>query len=423
MKDGTGFKDGLVNWPARPDLVTPGNIARWHKGSVYHEYPDKRTLRSRGGAAIAEGWLPGKPLIGRDTRVLAVGSCFARNFTLWLAEHGFNRAFPESPYNALLRFNADFESPAVIAQQMRWAFGEVDESALLWIDKKRNQVEATEEGRRQVRETLEGTDVLILTLGLSEIWYDKATGEPLWRALTEDTFDPERHVFRVESLEKTLEWLETIERIRSRHLPDLRIIFTVSPIPLKTTFRPVSAVSANSVSKAILRASLDQFLRGHPEELGRHLFYFPAYEFVTTYFVDPFREDNRHLVPLVPGRILSFFVRHFCEPDMIGDRESGSLDPLTAGKPLERVLQHADSLATEDDPQRELLVRIAELEEDVADLQRVCDERQKVIEELRQAADERLRLVEALDRAAAERLALVERLDGELKALRNKSRA
>jgi peptidoglycan hydrolase CwlO-like protein len=108
---------------------------------------------------------------------------------------------------------------------------------------------------------------------------------------------------------------------------------------------------------------------------------------------------------------------------MIGERESGSLDPLTAGKPLERVLQHADSLATEDDPQRELLVRIAELEEDVADLQRVCDERQKVIEELRQAADERLRLVEALDRAAAERLALVERLDGELKALRNKSRA
>ena len=418
MTQRADYKDGLVNWQARPDLVTPGSMAKWHKGSIHHEYPDKRKLRAEGGAVIAEGWLPAKPLIARDTRVLAVGSCFARNFTLWLAEHGFNRSFPESPYNALLRFNADFESPAVIAQQMRWAFDEVDASALLWIDKGRNQVAATEEGKRQVRETLERTDVLILTLGLSEIWYDKVTGEPLWRALTEEAYDPERHVFRVETLAQTLEWLEAIERIRREKLPALKIIFTVSPIPLKTTFRPISAVTANAVSKAILRSALDEFLRRHEDRLNRELFYFPAYEFVTTYFIDPFREDNRHLVPLVPGRILAFFVRHYCEPDMIGERAPESLAPLAAGKPLERAMQHAAASASEDDAQRELLVRIAELEEDVGDLQRVCDEREKVIAELGQAADERLRLVTELDRAARERLAVIERLDAELKAVR-----
>ena len=95
-------------------------------------------------------------------------------------------------------------------------------------------------------EELDQTDVLIITLGLSEIWYDKVSGEPLWRALTEDTFDPERHVFRVETVAQTREWLEAIERIRAAYLPKLKIVFTVSPVPLKTTFRPVSAVTVKS---------------------------------------------------------------------------------------------------------------------------------------------------------------------------------
>jgi len=159
---------------------------------------------------------------------LAVGSCFARYFTLWLAEHGFNRAFPESPYNALLQFCADFESPAVVAQQFRWAFDELDPTSLLWLDRNRKLVAATDAGKREVRATLEQADVVILTLGLSEVWYDKVSGEPLWRALTEDLFDPERHVFRVETLAQTMEWLEAIERLRQRYLPRLKIIYTIS---------------------------------------------------------------------------------------------------------------------------------------------------------------------------------------------------
>src|SRR6478672_8948775 len=85
--------------------------------------------------AVGEGWLPAEPLISRATRVVAIGSCFARYFILWLAEHGFNESIPQSPYNALLRFGSLFESPASIAQQFRWAFGELDDKAVLWIDK------------------------------------------------------------------------------------------------------------------------------------------------------------------------------------------------------------------------------------------------------------------------------------------------
>lgn len=410
-------RQGLVDWDARPDLVGPDNMPKWHKGTQYHQYPEKGELRRRGAAAVAEGWLPAAPLIGRETRVLAVGSCFARNFTLWLAEHGFNRSFRDSPYNALLHFNADFESPAVVAQQFRWAFDELDPASLLWIDKNRHLIAATEEGKRAVRETLEQTDVLIITLGLSEIWYDRVSGEPLWRALTEDAFDPQRHVFRVESVARTIEWLEAIERIRTARLPGMKIIYTVSPIPLKTTFRPASAMTANAVSKAILRAALDEFLRGHADKLHRDLFYYPAYELVTQYFIDPFREDNRHLSPMVVGSVIGFFVRHFCDPEMSRDRAADSLIGVPGGKILERVMRHADASPAEHGIQ-ELLLRIEELEEDIAELAQICAARQDVIDEVKAAADQRLKLVEELHAVAAQRLMVIESLESALRAKR-----
>ncbi|HZZ95334.1 MAG TPA: GSCFA domain-containing protein [Usitatibacter sp.] len=398
MPENRKARKDLLSWKPSPAEVRPDNIPRWHKGAVYHQFPDKKRMREAGPDALLEGWKPSAPLIGRETRVLAVGSCFARHFTLWLAENGFNRDFRGSAYNALLRFGVDFESPAVIAQQFRWAFDELSPESLLWIDKNRQLVAATDEAKCEVRATLEHTDILVLTLGLSEVWYDAVSGEPLWRALTEDLYDPQRHVFRVETVAQTVDWLEAIERIRSRWLPNLRIVFTVSPIPLKTTFRPVSAVTANTVSKAILRAALDEFLRRHAGLVNDRLFYFPAYEMVTQYFVAPFKEDNRHLVPIVPGTVIATFVKHYCEPHLAAHAGDPRSWDETVEKTHRRVHHHA-AVGGGDAAARELLVRIAELEEDVTELQAVCDARQRVIDELKHAADDRLRAIHELDAA------------------------
>lgn len=371
------------------------DVGRWHIGKEYNRLPKKREVRDKGLMVLAKGWLPETPFINTTTRVLAVGSCFAQHFTLWLAEHGFNQKFPDSPYNALLRFGSHFESPAVIAQQFRWAFDELDPSTLLWIDENRDLIEATDQGKQLVRETLSQTDVLVITLGLSEVWYDKVSGEPLWRTLTEKTYDPERHVFRVETMAQTLEWLNCIECLREKHLPDMKLIYTLSPIPLKTTFRPVSAITANSVSKAIIRAALDEFLRNNSGKLGRNLYYFPSYEIVTNYFIDPFEEDNRHLASIVPGSIIAFFAEHYCLPG-VRQRGENSLTSIPGGELHDRVLRHA-AAGAEGSQARELLARIDELEDKTDYLQGVCDERLKVIEELDQAARERLELINKLD--------------------------
>jgi hypothetical protein len=401
QSDAERARRDLIVWPRNENLMKPDNVSRWYTGSTYRRLPDKTQLRTLGMDAFGDGWLPSAPLIFPATKVVAFGSCFARYFILWLAEHGFNKSMPQSPYNALLRFGSQLESLASIAQQFRWAFGELDDSTVVWIGKDREVFEASEERRQLVRDTLLATDVLILTLGLSEVWYDQVTEEPLWRAVPADQYDPERHVFRVETMAQTLQWLETIERLRARHVPDMKIVFTVSPIPLVVTFRPVSAFTANSASKAIVRAALDEFLRNHQHEVGRRLFYFPSYELATGYFIDPYEHDNRHVSSTVAAGIIRYFAEHYCSADMI-ERTGRSLRDVDVIGNMEQFIQQS-RVASTDARSGELLARIAELEERVVSMQKICDERQEVIV--------------GLDRAARERLDLIHRLDAEITRL------
>jgi hypothetical protein len=393
-------KERLTIWNVEPELISLANLDKWYLGEgPIQKVPTKAQLAESGIAPVLEGWMPERPLIGADTRVIGVGSCFARYFVLWLAERGFNRAVDSSPYNALVRYSAAFESPAVVAQQFRWAFDEFDMKNALWIGKDREVFEPNEERKRLVRETLQKTDVLILTLGLSEVWYDKQTGEPLWRALTRRYYDASRHAFRVETMADTKRYLEKIEDIRRRHLPQMKIIYTVSPIRLTATFRPVSAITANSASKAILRGALDEFLRDHQDQVGKDLFYFPSYEIVHDYFRDPFEEDNRHVTGYVAGHVVRTFAENFCTPEMLAAAPTTA--PPTGWDKLDIFLDHS-AKAPRDPAGGELPGRIAELERQVTELQSTADARQKVIEELDFAAKERLALVERLHNECAQ---------------------
>jgi hypothetical protein len=88
-------------------------------------------------------------------------------------------------------------------------------------------------------------------------------------------------------------------------------VFTLSPIPLMATFRPVSCLTANSVSKAVLRIAIDDFMRDAPAGA----FYFPSYEIVGEMFADPRVEDNRHLKPEVIATVMDTFAHHYCRAD------------------------------------------------------------------------------------------------------------
>ena len=121
--------------------------------------------------------------------------------------------------------------------------------------------------------------------------------EALWRAVPSDRFDPTRHGFRVSSVQENLQNLRAMVALIRQHVPEAVVVFTrssltltltlaptltipltltltltlkpnptsaptpsqvftLSPVPLSATFRGVSCVTANAVSKSILRVAV-----------------------------------------------------------------------------------------------------------------------------------------------------------------------
>lgn len=110
-------------------------------------------------------------------------------------------------------------------------------------------------------------------------------------------------------MEENLANLEAIHALVRKHRPSAALVFTLSPVPLVATFRPVSCITANSVSKAILRVAVDELMRAHADDGA--LFYWPSYEIVKEYVKEPYTADNRHPRPPVIELVMRSFATHY----------------------------------------------------------------------------------------------------------------
>jgi GSCFA family len=400
----------------------------WLSDGALRRTPDTETMYEEGPEALLEGWLPAEPLIDPQTRVIAFGSCFATRFVEWLAEHGYNLAFDSYSDKSIVR--SPLETPSVVAQQFRWAFGELDSDLAFWMTPDRDRVEATEEHRQVLRATLEQADVVIVTLGISELWYDSVSGEPIWRVPPRKLQD--RYRFKVASLAESVGALDTIHRIRETYMPDLKIVYTVSPQRLGATFRGISPIVANNASKAILRAAVDEFIRAHSDELNVHYFYFPAYEIATEYLRDALFEDNVHIRDEHASLILELFARHYTTEPVSADgnnfpksveeelrRTIVSLDART--RKLQTIcderlaaIEHLDrELRAASAPSEESSSTEAELRQTIATLRATSDERTAAVAQLQAQIEALAAHARVLQTACDERLVVIRQLDAD----------
>lgn len=146
-------------------------------------------------------------------------------------------------------------------------------------------------------DSLDWSDPVLTLIGSN--WSISTTSA--WRVVRDYAFVvgvydelPERKLgFRVASFEENKQNIRRIHDLIRTHRPQAKVIFTVSPIPLKATFRPVSSITANAVSKALLRGAVDEVYR---EVQGQGaMFYWPSYEIVQHVFADPWMADRRHV--------------------------------------------------------------------------------------------------------------------------------
>lgn len=302
----------------------------WYRGEVVNFFPDKASLYARDGLDefILKGWLPSKPFITRDHAITAFGSCFATHVERYLASQGYRvstnlyrnvtHKVTETHINywsksLLVKCSEGFVNTFSIRYQFEWIWEDRIPELRLW-HRSENQIrEYVENNKEAAAALMEETDIFIITLGLSEVWYNKQTGDVLWTSVPRRHFDPDIFGFRVTTVEENRDNLEAIYRLIRKNKGDVPIIFTLSPVPLNATFRPISCISANSVSKATLRVAVDEFIRKHEDD--GNLFYFPSYEIVKEYWHDPFIEDNRHVNNGIVDGIMRKFEEKYCVTD------------------------------------------------------------------------------------------------------------
>lgn len=284
----------------------------WYRGEHCNFLPQRKDLAEPDALEryVAYGWLPAAPFITRSDPITTFGSCFAAHVSGYLREAGYTLADAGRDRSSyVIRCGEGMVNSAAIAQQFQWAYGEAEFNEPLWYDKHGDRAPYEERIRTETREIFDCSKVFIITLGLSEVWYNKLTGETFWRAIPQSRYDPARHGFKVLSPAENKSNLETAYRLIRTHRPAAAIILTLSPVPLIATFRPVSCISANSVSKASLRVAIDELMRDHSDD--GNLFYFPSYEIVKDVIVDTYDEDLRHVKPEVIATIMGFFARHY----------------------------------------------------------------------------------------------------------------
>lgn len=282
------------------------------------------------------------PLIDKNTPIASIGSCFAVEIANALQIEEYNyivkepnkaedgsywykdyeiRPFPASSAAWGIHFNC----PSFL-QLVEKAFGYRRPAKILWThtyddmtrycDPFREEIEfpsieAFEKNYEAhitaVRQVFLEAEVLVITLGLNEVWYFKPDGSVFSRSPWRTAPSLVEH--RVLTVEENVRDLQKMLDILREHNPKIKVIVTLSPVPLHATFLADTKhiVEANTHSKAVLRVAADQFV-----ETNANVFYFPSFELVTTCVDNPWDADQRHVSRQAVDKVMTMFKQMYC---------------------------------------------------------------------------------------------------------------
>lgn len=280
-------------------------------------------------------------------KIFTVGSCFARNVEIELNRRGFVLPmwdlFRRPDFSKLeVGVINNYGTPSIY-NEIAWALRErefVAEDHILEIRPGRyadihlipslkpepwETVLARRNAIREAYRAVVDCSVVIMTLGLIELWFDTKTGYYLNVAPRPSMIDtyPGRFQLHVLSYQESFDYLEKAILILKKHAPQLNVVLTVSPVPMMSTHRPVDVMVANTYSKSVLRTVAETIVAKHD-----FVAYFPSYESVVLSdralaWEDDMVHVTRDLVAVNVGRMIEAYIED-------GGRDEAIADPLSA---------------------------------------------------------------------------------------------
>ena len=282
--------------------------------------------------------------IDPSTRVATMGSCFAQHLSRHLSRSGLNYFVTECGPDGTSReeaqrrnfgvFSARYGNVYTVAQAIqlfRRAYGEFEPSTSSWmrddgavVDPFRPQVEADgfadeaalsadrERHLAATREVFERCDVLVFTLGLTEAWRSRADGAVLPTApgVAGGSYEPDLHEFVNFDVDDVRTGLALFcDLVRSVN-PGVKVLLTVSPVPLVATYEPRHVLVSTTYSKSVLRVAADDASRRFD-----FVDYFPSYEIIASasslrnYYAD----DLRDVEDVGVAHVMRCFNHHYVD--------------------------------------------------------------------------------------------------------------
>jgi tetratricopeptide (TPR) repeat protein len=204
--------------------------------------------------------------IDKNTKFFTMGSCFARNLAGSLLKSGYAAHHMEiSEY-----INTTFANRVFVD----WlSDAEIDVAIRDRI------VELLPKGwsKENTLQIIRNSNVFILTLGVAPAFFDRATGDfvlPRPSALNSRVL-AEKYLYRTTSVQENVDnVLHLINFIRSIS-PEIKVVVTVSPVPLLASFEYESAVQADCLSKSTMRLVAHEVVNNSKLQ---NILYWPSFE-------------------------------------------------------------------------------------------------------------------------------------------------
>lgn len=308
--------------------------------SPYSDLPDhafwKRTMAGRAAEALD---FPADPSvrIGAEEPIATAGSCFAQHVSRSIQERGFHYLVTEqAPEGATAaqsygvypaRFG-NIYAPRQLLQTFDRAYGLFEPLDGAWrrpdgrlVDPFRPQVEPAGFGSIEslekdrvrhlaaVREMFETCAVFIFTLGLTEAWRSTRDGAvyPLAPGVVAAEPGPDYEFHNFSTAEVTADLTAFLDKLEAVN-PGVRVILTVSPVPLLATYGDAHVLTATAYSKAVLRVSAQEAADGRARTS-----YFPSFEIITGPQARGrfFEDDLRSVTPEGVALAMDLFARRY----------------------------------------------------------------------------------------------------------------
>lgn len=300
------------------------NLKSWSKG-------DNSALKRIATKTVVPEWETSFQL-DQEQKIFALGSCFARNIEKALLSSKVDVSSADRDSEILeLKINLltgllNKYNPLSIYQELLWASGKEifpDRGFIKFGDKYcdlnlRNQarkgtLEFVQKRHQELRQYFARAftaDVVILTLGMIETWFDQETNLALAEVPSPRLIKeyPERFVYRALSQQQCLDALKgSYSLLQEYGRKNLKVVVTLSPVPLERTFSGQDIIVANMMSKSTLRSAIGEFVAA-----TENVDYFPSYE--AAMLSEPnivWMSDRRNVTDFMVAKIIAEFTHRY----------------------------------------------------------------------------------------------------------------